>query len=56
MNFLKTNFLGLLVCLTIAVPSYFLGKLIPIIGGPVFAILRLQQVLNSHPKRSCSML
>ncbi len=39
MNFLKTNFLGLLVCLTIAVPSYFLGKLIPIIGGPVFAIL-----------------
>lgn len=30
---------GLLVCLIIAVPAHLLGKLMPVIGGPVFAIL-----------------
>lgn len=30
---------GLGLCLLIAVPSWFLGKLLPVIGGPVFAIL-----------------
>ena len=39
MKFIKANWLGFLVCLAIAVPSFFLGKLVPIVGGPVFAIL-----------------
>jgi len=39
MDFIKKNWLGLLVCLLIAVPSWFLGKLLPVVGGPVFAIL-----------------
>lgn len=39
MNFLNKNWKGLLLCLAIAVPSHFLGKQFPIIGGPVFAIL-----------------
>lgn len=30
---------GLLVCLGISVPCWFLGQLVPVIGGPVFAIL-----------------
>lgn len=30
---------GLVVCMAIAIPSWFLGKLFPIIGGPVIAIL-----------------
>lgn len=30
---------GLVVCLAIAIPSWFLGKFFPIIGGPVIAIL-----------------
>ena len=30
---------GLGLCLLIAVPSWFLGKLLPVIGGPVFSIL-----------------
>ena len=30
---------GLLLCLAIAVPCWFLGKAFPIVGGPVFAIL-----------------
>lgn len=39
MNFLKKNGAGLLLCLAIAVPSWFLGKAVPVVGGPVFSIL-----------------
>ncbi|MGN0442375.1 MAG: YeiH family protein [Acutalibacteraceae bacterium] len=39
MNFIKKNWAGVLLCLIIAIPSFFLGKLLPIVGGPVFAIL-----------------
>ena len=30
---------GVLLSLLISVPSWFLGKAFPVIGGPVFAIL-----------------
>jgi uncharacterized integral membrane protein (TIGR00698 family) len=30
---------GILICLAIAVPAFFLGDMLPIVGGPVFAIL-----------------
>ena len=33
------NFWGILICLCIAIPAWFLGKMFSIIGGPVFAIL-----------------
>lgn len=39
MENLKKTAPGLLVCLTLAVPSWFLGHAFPVIGGPVFAIL-----------------
>lgn len=39
MNKVKENFKGILFCLIIAVPSAFLGKCFPIIGGPVIAII-----------------
>jgi len=39
MNFINKNWLGLLLCLIIAIPSWLLGKIFPIIGGPVIAIL-----------------
>ena len=39
MEWLKRNWKGIGVCLLIAVPSYFLGKLFPIIGGAVIAIV-----------------
>lgn len=39
MNFIKKNIQGILLCLAIAVPSWFLGKKFEVIGGPVFAIL-----------------
>lgn len=30
---------GLLLCLCIAIPCWMLGRALPVIGGPVFAIL-----------------
>ncbi len=39
MNFLKKYGYGLALCLVIALPCWYLGKLLPVIGGPVFAIL-----------------
>lgn len=39
MGFIQTKGKGLLLCLLIAVPSWFLGKTFPIIGGPVISIL-----------------
>lgn len=39
MEFIKKNGLGFLVCLAIAVPSWFLGKAFPIIGGAVISII-----------------
>lgn len=39
MNFIKKNYSGILLCLAIAILSYFLGQIVPVVGGPVFAIL-----------------
>ena len=39
MKFLSENGKGILVCLALAIPASLLGKLFPIIGGPVFAII-----------------
>lgn len=39
MNFFQKNWKGFLLCLCIAVPSWFLGKQFPIIGGAVIAII-----------------
>lgn len=39
MDFIKKNIPGILICLAIAVPSWFLGKLFPVIGGAVIAII-----------------
>lgn len=39
MEFIKTKGKGIALCLLIALPAYYLGKLFPVIGGPVFAII-----------------
>lgn len=39
MKFFKDNLKGLLICLAIAVPSWFLGKMFPVIGGAVISII-----------------
>lgn len=38
-TFIQKNWRGFLLCLIIAVPSWFLGKQFPVIGGPVIAIV-----------------
>lgn len=39
MGFMKKNWRGILVCLVIAIPSWLLGKIFPVIGGAVIAII-----------------
>lgn len=39
MTLLKINSKGIFLCLAIALPSFYLGRLLPVIGGPVIAIL-----------------
>lgn len=38
-NWIKEKIPGILICLVISVPAWFLGKYLPMIGSPVFAIL-----------------
>ncbi len=39
MKNIHNNLAGILLCLAIAIPSWLLGKMFPVIGGAVFAIL-----------------
>ena len=39
MDFIKKNGSGILVCMAIAIPSWLLGKMFPVIGGAVIAII-----------------
>lgn len=39
MNFFADKWRGMLLCLILAVPCWWLGKLAPVVGAPVFAIL-----------------
>lgn len=39
MTFVKTNGKGILLCLILAIPSWFLGEQFPIIGGAVISII-----------------
>ncbi|MCF0142928.1 MAG: YeiH family putative sulfate export transporter [Parasporobacterium sp.] len=38
-TFFKKSWKGILLCLAVAVPCWFLGKLVPVVGGAVFAIV-----------------
>ena len=39
MNFMKKNGRGIIICLTIAIPSWILGRVFPVIGGAIIAII-----------------
>ena len=51
MNFIKKAGPGLLLCLLLSVPSFLLGKAVPVVGGPVFAILFGMAVALVLPNR-----
>lgn len=51
MSFIKTNWKGVVLCFVIALPCWFLGKALPLVGAPVFGIL-LGMILNRFlPRR-----
>ena len=39
MEFAKKNGKGLLLCLGVAIPAWFAGKIFPVAGGAVIAIM-----------------
>lgn len=47
----KKRIPGLLLCLGIAIPSWFLGKRFPVIGGPVIAILAGMVIAMMIPQK-----
>ena len=53
MNFVKKNGYGILLCLAVAVPSWFAGKLLPVVGGPVAAIIAGMIITNFIKDKSC---
>jgi len=50
MTQIKRNIPGVLLCLAIAIPAWFLGEELPIIGSPVFGILFGMLVAILFPK------
>lgn len=38
-EFHSENVKGILLCLVLAIPCWFLGQAVPVVGGPVFGIL-----------------
>ena len=49
MNSFKNNIPGFILCLIIGIPSWFLGQIFPIAGGPVIAII-IGMILSSFIK------
>ena len=39
MSFFSDKWRGIILCAVLAVPCWFLGKLVPVVGAPIFAIL-----------------
>ena len=39
MESMQKKLRGLLLCILISIPCWYLGKMFPLIGGPVFAII-----------------
>ena len=39
MNFVEKNWRGIIICFIIALPSWFLGRIFPVVGGAVIAII-----------------
>ncbi|WP_462274283.1 YeiH family protein [Filifactor alocis] len=49
MKSFSKNFYGILLCLLIATPAWFLGKTLPLVGAPVFAIF-IGMIVNTFYK------
>ena len=38
MEKIKSSYKGVLLCAVAAIPCWYLGKLVPVVGGPVFGV------------------
>ena len=57
MNFIEKNWRGIIICFIIAVPSWFLGKIFPVVGGAVIAIIAgmiITMFWNEKPEQESS--
>ena len=54
LNWIKTNGPGIALCLSIALPAWMFGMLVPVVGGPVFSIL-LGMVVTLRIKDKCRL-
>lgn len=50
-KFVASSWKGIALCLVIALPCWFLGKLVPIIGAPVFGIVVGMAITRFLPKK-----
>lgn len=53
MNFLVDKWRGIALCFVLALPCWWLGKLVPIIGAPVLAILLGMLIAQLWPVSAC---
>ena len=51
MEFLKDKWKGILLCLILALPCWFLGWAVPVVGAPVFGILLGMALMRFLPAR-----
>ena len=51
MDFFKDKWKGILACLILALPCWFLGKAVPVVGAPVFGILLGMALMRFLPAR-----
>ena len=51
MEFLKDKWKGILLCLILALPCWFLGKAVPVVGAPVFGIVLGMALMRFLPAR-----
>ena len=51
MEFLKDKWKGILLCLILALPCWFLGKAVPVVDAPVFGILLGMALMRFLPAR-----
>lgn len=51
MDFFKDKWKGILACFILALPCWFLGKAVPVVGAPVFGILLGMALMRFLPAR-----
>jgi len=54
LNWIKTNWSGIVLCLMVAVPAWLLGEFVPVVGGPVLSII-IGMIITILIKNKCKL-